>query len=184
MIKPRVIPKIKTVPVLKLVARGTIAAELWRTCGASDTLVEVINAGVQRSLVKEVFVFGLNAKGKAVERFKVAFSLDGDGEMMVEDNDRSMLGKVDGGLERMVMVFAGRLQQKKLKPMFYCIFHDHIVADADKLTRARRELGLAPCEEPDWADGRPVEVLSLKTAKDPGTIASMSAVLRRKGSRS
>ena len=185
-IKPRVAPAIKTVPAVKILTRGTSAGEAVATMGADADTTNIANFGVQRGLLKEVAVYGMRS-GIAIETFTMTFSPDNSGEVLVEDDEtKSMLGRIDGGMERAVALFAGRLKDKGLTPDFYFVFHDHIYADPNLLANARRELGLSGTPPPPMPSGcTQHKLLGLTCGRDTGQSIAISRAMRpRTGARS
>ena len=181
-VKARLAPKIKTVAVARVVTRGTSGAEVVATCGGSKELIDITNLGIQRGLIGSVLVYGLNKSGQAVEKFCMSFAGDNSGDTIIEDDDsRTMLGRIDGGMERAVSLYAGRLQAKGLRPAFYFTFHDTIYDDPVKLAQARRELDLSGVDAPPWLAGFDEKpVVGMTTAKDKGQSWSISTAARRK----
>ena len=174
--RSRVGVSVRPVPLPKVLVRAQAAGEMVDACGGTEQEVDIAQRGVSRGLLREVMVFGVDGGG--IARDKVLLSLEdagsGDIELDLDGGKRSAIEALDGSLARAINEQAERIRARGLKPEVQFVLAKDVSGDAERAEAAREELGISPCDEPPWGDGREGrEITRIRPGKDQGMLVSL-----------
>ena len=171
--RSRVGVSVRPVPLPKVLVRAQAAGEMVDACGGTEEEVDIAQRGIARGLLSEVMVYGVDSSGVARDQVMVEVKDKGEGdiELDLDGGKRSAVEALDGSLARAIGEAAERIRSKGLRPEVRFVLQSELDDDAARADAAREELGIEPCEELSWGNGREgCEITRIHPGKDPGLV--------------